>query len=214
VLPPEAPIGRACYDWPTAIRKIATGESRLYDVGRFRQAESDATGTDRHRYFLNIMGIGFGAHTVRNFANVPGFLSGYPAYLAAVFKTLVNYPALKMRIQFDDAPVIDQVTTIAAIGNGRCFGGGFWVCPHAIPDDGLFDVMVADRIDRRTILRLLPRLKRGTHVTEPVISMRRARRVVLESDEPFIVEADGEMPISPTRRLEIDILPRRLRLIV
>lgn len=214
VLPPEAPIGGACYDWRSAIQKIARRESRLFDVGRIRGGAVDPNEEGQYRYFLNVVDVGFGAHTVQNFASVPKFLSGYPAYLAAVLKTMVDYPALHMRIQLDDAPPFEQVTTMTAIGNGRCFGGGFWVCPQAMPDDGLLDVMVAQQVTRRTILRLLPRLQRGTHINDAVVKMSRARRVVLESDEPFFVEADGEMPIPPTRRLEIDIVPRRVRLIV
>ena len=214
VLPPEAPIRGVCYDWLTAVRKIAVGESRLYDVGRICGSESNASSGDRCRYFLNIVDVGFGAHTVQNFASVPKFLTGHSAYLVAILKTMVNYPALSLRIQFDDAPAFEQRTTITAIGNGRCFGGGLWVCPQATPNDGWLDVMVAQQIPRRTILRLLPKLQRGTHIEDPVVKMSRARRVVLESSEPFFVEADGEMPIRPTRRLEIDVLPNILRLIV
>jgi diacylglycerol kinase (ATP) len=212
VLPPEAAIGGTCYDWTAAIRKIASGQSRLYDVGRFSGDEANA---ENHcRYFLNVIDVGFGAHAVRNFAHVPRFLSGYPAYLAAVLMTMIDYPALTLRIQLDDTPAFEQVTTITAIGNGRCFGGGFWVCPQAMPDDGLLDVMVAQQVTRRGILRLLPKLQHGRHIDHPVVKMSRARRVVFESAEPFYVEADGEMPLMPTKRLEIEVLPERLRLIV
>jgi YegS/Rv2252/BmrU family lipid kinase len=214
VLPPEAPIGGASYDWRAAIQKIAIGQSRSYDVGRLYADDAHAGPKEHYRYFLNVVDVGFGAHTVQNFATVPRLLSGYPAYLAAVLKTMVNYPALSLRIQLDDAPAFEQVTTITAIGNGRCFGGGFWVCPEALPNDGWLDVMVAQQISRRTILRLLPKLQRGTHIHEPVVQMCRARRVVLESDEPFFVEADGEIPIRSAQRVGIDIAPRRLRLIV
>jgi diacylglycerol kinase family enzyme len=74
--------------------------------------------------------------------------------------------------------------------------------------------MVAQKISRRTILRLLPKLQRGTHVDQSAVKMSRARRVVLESDEAFLVEADGEMPYGSIQRLEIDVLPGRLRLLV
>jgi YegS/Rv2252/BmrU family lipid kinase len=214
VLPPEARIGQPGYDWRTGVAKVASGQTRLYDVGRIRSVAQGMDDGKRDRYFLNIVDVGFGALTVRNFVTVPRFLSGYPAYLAAVLKTLVDYPSLHLRIQFDDGPVFDQTTTIAAIGNGRCFGGGFWVCPDARPDDGWFDVMVTERISRRTIMRLLPKLQRGTHVESAAVAMSRARRVVLESDEPFLVEADGELPIGSTRRVEIDLLPQRVRLMV
>lgn len=214
MLPPEAPLGGASYDWRSGVQKVIAGQSRLYDVGRMRADEASTKSKERCHYFVNVVDVGFGAHTVQNFASVPKWILGQPAYLAAVLKTLINYPTLRMRMQFDDAPAFDQVTTIAAIGNGRCFGGGFWVCPDAHADDGCLDVMVSEKITRRTILRLLPKLQRGTHVSEAVVTMSRAKRVVLESGEPFFVEADGEMPYTPTRRLEVDILPGRLRVMV
>lgn len=214
VLPPEAPIGGECFDWRAAVQKIARRESRLYDAGRMRAGEANADPREGVRYFLNCADVGFGAHTVRNFAGVPDFLTGYPAYLAAVLKTMVDYPSLRLRIQLDDAPAFQQITTLTAVANGRCFGSGFWVCPDALPDDGLFDVMVAQQVGRRTILRLLPKIRRGRHTGDPAVAMHRARRVVLESGEAFLVEADGEMPFQPTRRLELEILSGKLRVIV
>jgi diacylglycerol kinase family enzyme len=127
---------------------------------------------------------------------------------------MIHYPVLRMRIQPDDGPAYQQLTTMTAIGNGRCFGGGFWVCPNALPDDGMLDVMVADRLTRTDILRLLPKMKRGTHVDDGRIKMSRVRRIVLESDDRFFIEADGEMPFAPARRLTVDVLSGRLRLIV
>jgi diacylglycerol kinase family enzyme len=46
------------------------------------------------------------------------------------------------------------------------------------------------------------------------VHMQRARHVVLESSESMIVEVDGEIPYLEARRLEMDILPKRLRVIV
>jgi YegS/Rv2252/BmrU family lipid kinase len=214
MLPPEAVIGGRGYDWQLAIEKIRAGQSQLYDVGRIKVRESNAPDFDACRYFANIVGVGFGAHTVQNFATVPRFVSGFSAYLLAVLKTMINYPSLRLRVQMDEEAPEDRLTTIAAIGNGRCFGGGFWVCPDARLDDGLLDVMIAKQISRRTILRLLPKLKRGTHVHQSAIEMRRVARIILESDTPFFVEADGELPFSPITRLEADVLPKRLRLMV
>jgi diacylglycerol kinase (ATP) len=78
---------------------------------------------------------------------------------------------------------------MTAITNGRCFGSGFWVCPNAEIDDGLLDVMVADGIGRLRILRLIPKITKGTHLNEPILS-------------------------NQTRHLEIQILEKKLRVIV
>jgi len=118
-----------------------------------------------------------------------------------------------MRLQFDDQAPFAHRSTITAIMNGRCFGGSFWACPEACADDGLLDVLLADVVSRTQILRLVPKLMRGRHVGEPVLRMLRARRVLIESDAPLVVEADGELPPLHTQRIEIGIVPGALRVL-
>ena len=160
------------------------------------------------------MDIGFGAQAALNFTKVPSFLTGMTAYLAAIMKTLIDYRIPKIRIQIDDQEAFEQSTTMTAITNGRCFGSGFWVCPEAQVDDGLLDVMVTQSVGRLKILRLIPKIMKGTHVNEPILKNYKARRVDIKSQQPFVVEADGEIPYPQTRHLEVQILDKRLRVIV
>jgi diacylglycerol kinase family enzyme len=41
--------------------------------------------------------------------------------------------------------------------------------------------------------------------------MVRAKRLRIESDQPLLVEADGEIALEDARALEIAVLPRALR---
>ena len=214
MLPPETPIGGHPFDWRAAVQKIARGQTQLYDVVRMvGQPAPPETGEGPH-YFVNVMDIGFGAAASLNFRRVPKFFKGMAAYLAAVVMTLVAYPRLRLRLQMDDSLPFDQGTTMAAIANGRCFGNGFWICPDARADDGLLDVMVVDAVGRLTILQLLPKVMKGTHLGAPVIHAHRGRRVVIDAAAPFVVEADGELPYVAARHLEVEVLPRRLRMAV
>lgn len=214
MIPPEASIGEKPFDWQVAVNKIIQGKTRLIDVGRIRADHSKVEVNVSSHYFVNIMDVGFGAQTVVNLGTIPKILKGMSAYMAAVFKTLIYYPSLRLNIQLDDEPPFEQVTTMAAIANGRCFGNGFWVCPNAAVDDGILDVIVVEGIGRLTILGLIPKLLNGTHMNEPVVKMYRAQRVTLESKEPLVVEADGEIPYIETCHLEIDILPKKLCLFI
>jgi len=214
MLPPEAPIGGKPFDWRLAVTKIAEGKTGLFDVGRMKGDHSRFEPEGSPHYFVNGMDVGFGAHAAVNFTTIPKALKGMSAYFAAVLKTMIRYPRLHLRVKLDDLPPFEQATTMTAVTNGRCFANGFWVCPEAKADDGLFDLMIADAVGRLTILRLIPKLLKGTHINEPVVRMYRARQVILESEEPLIVEADGEIPYIETHRLEMEILPKRLRLFV
>ena len=204
MLPPLSP-GAPRPHWRAAVEAIARGQTREHDVGVIRDGENG------ERWFANGMDVGFGAHVARNIAQVPHWLTGLGVYLAAIAQTMLRYPTLELRLQFDDEAPFAHRSTLVAIMNGRCFGGSFWACPEARADDGLLDVLLADVVSRAQILRLVPKLMRGTHVTEPVLRMLRARRLVIESDHPLVVEADGELPPIRSRRLQIEVVPRVLR---
>ena len=194
MLPAADPIGRLAR---RALRKL--------DVGRIV--------ADRLCYFANGMDVGFGAHAARNVKAVPRFLTGLGAYLGALAITLLRFPALRLRLQLDDQPPFEQATTMTAVMNGRSFGGSFQVTPQASAEDGLLDLLVAEQVGRARILALVPKLMRGSHGGEPDLRMLRARRVTIESDEPLVVEADGEIVFEHARRLEIELLPGALRVI-
>jgi len=214
VIPPETSIGGKPFNWRTAVQKIARSQTQSVDAGRIvGDGLRPEIGNGAH-YFINGMDVGFGALAARNLATTPKFLKGLSAYFAAILKTMIDYPSLHLRIQLDDLPPFDQSTTMTVVTNGRCFGNGFWVCPDARMDDGLFDLMVAQRVSRLTILRMIPKLMNGTHINEPIVRMYRARRVVIESDAPLVVETDGEIPYLNAHRLTLDILPKKVRLIV
>lgn len=68
-------------------------------------------------------------------------------------------------------------------------------------------------VGRLEILQLVPKIMRGTHPGDRRLRLLRARRVVIESAEPLLVEADGEIAFQEARRLEIDLLPAALRVI-
>jgi len=214
VIPPETSIGGKPFNWRTAVQKIARSQTQSVDAGRIvGDGLRPEIGNGAH-YFINGMDVGFGALAARNLATTPKFLKGLSAYFAAILRTMIDYPSLHLRIQLDDLPPFDQSTTMTVVTNGRCFGNGFWVCPDARMDDGLFDLMVAQRVSRLTILRMIPKLMNGTHINEPIVRMYRARRVVIESDTPLVVETDGEIPYLNAHRLTLDILPKKVRLIV
>jgi diacylglycerol kinase (ATP) len=206
MLPPLSP-GAPRPHWRTALAAIARGRARAYDVGLIRDGEGG------ERYFANGMDVGFGAHVARNIAAVPRWVTGLGAYLTAIAQTMLRYPTLEVRLQFDDEEPFAHRSTIAAVMNGRCFGGSFWACPEARADDGLLDVLLADVVSRAQILRLVPKLMRGTHCDEPVLRMLRARKVSIESASPLVIEADGELPWLETQRLEIGVVPGALRVL-
>ena len=181
-------------------------KTRKFDVGRISVGSSV-------RYFANGMDIGFGAHGARNVRRVPRILTGFGAYLGALALTLLRYPLLEVRIRIDDESSRPLSTAMSAAMNGTTFGGSFRVCPQADPCDGLLDLLLVGPVGRLEILGLVPKILKGTHAGDPRLELRRARRLTIESEQPLLVEADGEIAFESARRLEIDHLPGAQRVL-
>jgi YegS/Rv2252/BmrU family lipid kinase len=187
------------------VERIARGRPLSIDAGRIVAGET--------RFFANGMDIGFGAHAARNVRRVPRPFTGLGAYLGALAMTLVRYPRLEVSLQLDGGETFAQTTAMTAVMNGRAFGGSFHVCPEARADDGELDLLIADGVGRLAILGLVPRIMRGAHGDDPRLKLLRARRVLIESQAPLLVETDGEIAFEDARRLEIEILPGALRVL-
>jgi diacylglycerol kinase (ATP) len=81
-------------------------------------------------------------------------------------------------------------------------------------DDGLFDICLADEMTRLRILSFLPKTMQGTHIYEPEVTMGHATRVVVTSEEDLVAHVDGEILCTAAHRVEMEIIPRSLRVIV
>jgi len=79
---------------------------------------------------------------------------------------------------------------LIAIANGASYGGGMKVCPDASLTDGLFDLMILEPVSKFELLRVFPRVFKGTHITHPRVRIERARSVTVKA--PAIAYADGE----------------------
>jgi diacylglycerol kinase (ATP) len=69
------------------------------------------------------------------------------------------------------------------------------ICPDADATDGLLDMVWAEPVSRATLIRVKPRVYRGTHLSHPKVHSLRARGITLAA-EGIVCYADGER-ISP-----------------
>ena len=84
--------------------------------------------------------------------------------------------------------------------------------PHADPMDGLFDVLIIDDLSKPDLLWSLPRVYRGTHLTHPKVTVKRAREIEIMSSEPMALQADGELLGELPARFQV--LPAALNIII
>jgi diacylglycerol kinase (ATP) len=158
-----------------------------------RTRSIDAVRVSTGRWFVGMLSAGFDA-AVNERANRMTRLSGTPRYIAAVLLEVVRLHARRFRITIDrDTRRLDAV--LVTVGNTASIGGGMRLAPDARVDDGLLDVLVATPLSRAQLLRLLPKVFRGTHVNDDHVSIERGRVVTIDVDDhgPIpVTYADGE----------------------
>ena len=196
-------------DYRAAVETIRRGKTLRHDVGRvFYQAGNQ----EESWYFINMCGLGFDAEVNQKVAADRDTTTLGPLkYRYHIFSTLMGYEPTKMTLLIDGAEVRHEVFSLA-LGIGQYNGGGLKQLPSAVPDDGLFDLSVIQRISRLKAMRSVPRLYDGSFVDMPEVATYRGQSIRITSAPACRIEADGEaLGQSPFR---FEILPRRLNLVV
>ena len=177
---------------------IAAGATREIDVGEVNG-----------RRFLCIASCGFDSDANR-IANDARLVKGQLVYLYAALRALVEWKPARFEVTLDGERVVFTGYSVAA-ANSRAFGGGMFVAPDAKLDDGRLDVVWVNKVGKLRYLANLPKVFKGTHVSNPEVVVRRATEVRIEADRPFAVYADGDHLADLPATLSV--LPNALRVV-
>ncbi|SNT56602.1 diacylglycerol kinase [Actinacidiphila glaucinigra] len=161
------------------------------------------------RWFGTVLASGFDSR-VNDRGNRMRRPSGRLRYDVAMLAELAALRPIPYRITLDDGAEQEIEATLVAVGNGTSYGGGMRICAGAELDDGRFDICVVGPCSRSTLLRVFPRVYRGTHLGHPVVTVHRAAAITLAADG-ITGYADGE-PLGPLP-LTARTVPRALRLL-
>ncbi|MEV8342735.1 diacylglycerol kinase [Streptomyces niveus] len=146
------------------------------------------------RWFGTVLASGFDSR-VNDRGNRMRWPTGRFKYDLAMVAELAAFKPVPYRITLDDGIEREIEATLVAVGNGPSYGGGMRICADAVMDDGLFDVTVVGECSRATLLKVFPRVYRGTHLSHPVVTVHRTAKITLAA--PGLTGyADGE-PLGP-----------------
>ncbi|HRY08392.1 MAG: diacylglycerol kinase [Actinobacteria bacterium] len=179
---------------------IADGRTRTVDYAVIHAAD----GTERA--FLAVMSVGFDSEVTER-ANTMTWPTGTSRYLLATIAELGVYKPVDFRITVDDKTLTEQGMMLA-VGNGASYGGGMYVCPSAVLDDGQLDLTFLARTSKFTFLKTFPSVFKGTHVTRPFVHTLRGATVRVEAAGQTAY-ADGER-VGPLP-VDVHVVPGGLR---
>ena len=183
------------------------GQARLVDVGVVRTDRGDDC------YFLCCLGLGFGPCVTVESREV-GWLQGQLLYGFAALRAMWrHWGYLDLTATLDGEPLEAGRTLTISVMIGRR-EGGFIMAPEARLDDGWFDLVQCGIAHALGSAWLIPRLSTtGPPRDHPKLRFPRGRQLVLESQQPVAIHADGEVLYrkeDKVHRVEVELIPRRL----
>lgn len=197
-------------DWQAGCEALAQMRTRWIDIGK-------VTGglVPQGRYFGNGVGIGFDAVVGFEAAKLRP-LSGFAGYLVAALKTIFLFFEAPLVQIVANNQTIEQKSLMVSVMNGIRLGGGFMMAPDGLPDDGHFDVCLAQQVSRVEIFKIIPRFMKGTQFGHPAISTLKTEKITVIglNGGKLPAHADGETVNIEGKLLEIELLPRQVELIV
>jgi diacylglycerol kinase (ATP) len=176
-------------DYTTACSSLTSTRRLTIDVGIVKYQRDGRT---QERFFVNSAGAGFDAAVVKETARLPKFFGGTIPYVAGMLRTLVSYRNKSVALKVGDEEEHQRVLTIS-VANGNYMGGGMHIAPDAALDDRLLDVVIIGDFGKLELLRDFPKVYKGTHVNLPKVNIRKTPEFAIESAEPMLVYADGEL---------------------
>jgi len=188
------------------IERQINGKARNIDVIKYEEALSDDKQT---KYCINMFNIGIDSNVAvkaaelkKNFLN-----SGSFAYMLGIGLVLGKKEGVNLSIEFDDGTKHIGNIMLVAIANGAYCGGGFKGVPNAVLDDEMIDVSIVEDVNRRTLVSLLSRYRKGTHLDSPVgkkiITYKKCKSLIIRPTDNMQLCTDGEISLTGEVKFEI-----------
>jgi YegS/Rv2252/BmrU family lipid kinase len=185
-------------DAEAAVEVIAAGSTRIVDV-------ADADG----RAYLGIASAGLDSD-VQVIANRTRLDLGNAVYLYGTLRALRGWRPATWTVTLDGETRRFRGYSVA-VANSGMFGGGMRLVPGARLDDGLLDVVLTAESSKAHFLSSIPKVFKGTHVTDAALTFLQAHEVTFAADRPFTAFADGD-PIAELPAT-FKVVPRALRVL-
>ena len=177
---------------------------------RAREKKLDV-GVANGSYFFNSFGVGFDAQIAaasEKFKNWPGKLR----YIRTLLSQIKHLTPFDLELKFESLSRTTKATSLS-IGNGPRVGGGFFMTPDAVPDDGVLDLCLVEAVSKREILWNFPKLFKGKHTRLEFTKIYRAKIIAIKAPAGTPLHIDGD-PVQISFPITISLAPQKLPFMV
>ncbi len=173
-----------------AVRVALEGTTRTVDAGRVRYRTW--AGGDEERWFANVGSVGMSGAVAQRVNGMSKALGGRATFFYALTRVFLEWANTEVTVRFADGDERRGRMHDVIVANGVWHGGGMMLAPDALPDDGVFDVVLIGDVGKVDFLTTAPKIYRGRHVTHPKVEVVRSARVDVDAGDHLPIEVEGE----------------------
>jgi diacylglycerol kinase (ATP) len=186
-----------------AIRAILKGQTKWIDAGELFD------GTER-KMFVGFAGIGYDAFIGKLFNERPG-RRGLLKYILLSISSYQKFTPTAMKIKINEKEIYAK-PFVLAVANTNQYGNGAKIAPHAVPDDGYFEVCLLQ--DMTMVKGFIHgwRLFNGSidRIAETTMMRAKSLEVIPESSVHYHLDGEPHVTQNPLR---FNVLHRRIKVI-
>jgi diacylglycerol kinase (ATP) len=184
---------RSMQDSLRAWRAFEPGEiqPRAVDLGVIVPSASP----EQTHYFCTVAGCGLDSAAARRANQMPRWLRGHGGYALALLPMLLKLPAFSMRltqVNGEEHNETEKLTLLAAFANTQFYGDGMRIAPKADYADGRLDICRISAMNPFELFCMFPTVYFGRHLLSPKVEDSKAERVIVQTETPLEIYADGE----------------------
>ena len=200
-------------EYDKVIKIIKAGHTFAHDIGKLTYYND---GDSKTRFFLNAAGTGLDemvCHSTNEMKQKGK--GGTVRYLISLVKCILTYKVTRVQLTVDDELVFDDNILSLSLGNCRFNGGGMMMMPHAVPNDGLFDITVIKKVSIFKFAANVKNLYDGSFIEKiNEVQTFRGRKVRIVSIPPHSLKVETEGENLKNSPFDFEMLPKAINTIV
>lgn len=181
-----------------AVRTLFHKNIKKVDVGKMNDV-----------FYANSLGMGLDGMVAGKAISLRknSMLKGVPLYIKSLFQVLKEWEPFDAHI-FNEYMDYSFKATLISVNIGRSYGGGFFITPEAVIDDGLFNMCAVKDIPKWQIPLRLPFFIIGRYRWMNLSINEKFKEIQIEAEREVFCQLDGE--IYKVKKAIIKIVPRAL----
>tara|TARA_B100001175_G_scaffold300737_1_gene293320 strand:- start:739 stop:1614 length:876 start_codon:yes stop_codon:yes gene_type:complete len=163
-----------------AVKHLTTDSYYEIDVGLVKTK-------DKHKYFINVLNIGFLASTVEISESMPKIIRRF-RYPIGFWMKILLAKAKRINIELEKYS-FDNFAFNICVCNAQYFGGGWNISPKSSLQDGKFNVQIF-AVSKLKAMKIFFLAQKGLHLKEQDVLVRKSSKLILNTSDP--IEIDGD----------------------